>query len=154
MQLRESPQDHHWLYSIVPASWDQAKWWQVPLWTIFGNDDAGIFGERDPFFTHIPDNVADISFWGFVKWQARNPLHSLFWTVLRWDAGDNALILYARDETGSRFWFRAPQRTWHADQGKQLYVRLLAPFISYRGARWEIYAGWRIGGALGFALRK
>lgn len=143
----------HWLHRIVPDSYEDARWWQLPFWCVFGNDEAGIFGERDPYHT-ILGNPVDVSFWGFVKWQVRNPLHNLFWTVLRWDAGDNALILYARDETGSRFWFRAPQRTWHADQGKQLYVRLLAPFISYRGARWEIYAGWRIGGALGFALRK
>lgn len=143
----------HWLYRIIPATYADARWWQLPFWLAFGNDEAGIFGERDPYHT-ILGNPVSYSFVGFLKWWFRNPLHELFWTVLRWDAGDNALILYARDETGSRWWFRAPQRTWHADEGKQLYIRLLAPFISYRGARWEIYAGWRIGGALGFALRK
>jgi len=143
----------HWLHRIVPDSYEDARWWQLPFWCVFGNDEGGIFGERDPYHT-VNGIEPDISFWGFVKWQVRNPLHSLFWTVLRWDAGDNALILYARDETGSRWWFSAPQRTWHADEGKQLYIRLLAPFVSYRGAKWEIYAGWRIGGALGFAFRK
>ena len=143
----------HWLYRVIPARREDANFLTWLPWCLFGNDEGGIFGERDPYHT-VNGVEPDISLWGFVKWQVRNPLHNLFWTVLRWDAGNNALILYARDETGSRFWFRAPQATWHADQGKQLYIRLLAPFISYRGARWEIYAGWRIGGALGFALRK
>lgn len=143
----------HWLYRIIPARREDAGFLTWLPWALFGNDEGGIFGERDPYHT-VNGVEPDISFWGFLKWQVRNPLHNLFWTVLRWDAGNNALILYARDETGSRWWFRAPQRTWYADEGKQLYIRLLAPFISYRGAKWEIYAGWRIGGALGFALRK
>lgn len=145
--------DSHWLYRIVPDSYGAARWWQLPFWALFGNDEGGIFGERDPYHT-ILGNTVSYSFVGFLKWWFRNPLHNLFFHVLRWDCGNNALILYARDAAGSRWWFRAPQRTWHADEGKQLYIRLLAPFISYRGARWEIYAGWRIGGALGFALRK
>lgn len=144
---------NHWLYKIIPASRADVTLLTWLPWCLWGNDEGGIFGERDPYHTML-GNTVDVSFWGFVKWQVRNPLHNLFWTVLRWDCGDNALVLYARDETGSRWWFRGPQRTWHADQGKQFYIRLLAPFISYRGARWEIYAGWRIGGALGFALRK
>lgn len=143
----------HWLYRVIPARREDANFLTWLPWCLFGNDEGGIFGERDPYHT-ILGNPVDISFWGFLKWQVRNPMHNLFWTVLRWDAGDNALVLYARDETGSRWWFRAPQRTWHANQGKQIYIRLLAPFISYRGTRWEIYAGWRIGGALGFAFRR
>ena len=144
---------NHWLYKIIPASRADVTLLTWLPWCLWGNDEGGIFGERDPYHTML-GNPVSYSFLGFVKWWFRNPFHNLFWTVLRWDCGDNALILYARDETGSRWWFRAPQRTWHADQGKQIYIRLLAPFISYRGARWEIYAGWRIGGALGFALRK
>lgn len=145
----------HWLYRIIPARREDVTLLTWLPWALLGNDEGGIFGERDPYITQSNgERVPEISFWGFLKWQIRNPLHNLFWTVLRWDAGDNALIFYARDESGSRWWFRAPQRTWYADEGKQLYIRLLAPFISYRGARWEIYAGWRIGGALGFALRR
>lgn len=143
----------HWLYRIIPAARADISFLTAIPWALFGNDEGGIFGERDPYHTML-GNPVSYSFVGFLKWWFRNPLHNLFFHVLRWDCGDNALILYARDATGSRWWFRAPQRTWHADEGKQLYIRLLAPFVSYRGARWEIYAGWRIGGALGFALRK
>jgi len=143
----------HWLYRIVPASRGDVTFLAAIPWALFGNDEGGVFGERDPYHT-VLGNPVDLSFWGFVKWWVRNPFHNLFFHVLRWDAGDNALVLYARDENGSRWWFRAPQRTWHVENGPQFYVRLLAPFVSYRGLRWEIYAGWRIGGALGFALRK
>lgn len=145
----------HWLYKIIPGSRADVNLLTWLPWALFGNDEGGLFGELDPYYTHsYGARSPDISFWGFVKWWFRNPFHNLFFHVLRWDAGNNALVLYARDETGSRWFFRAPQRTWHADQGKQLYIRLLAPFVSYRGAKWEIYAGWRIGGALGFAFRK
>lgn len=147
---------NHWLYRIIPASRADATLLTAITWALFGNDEGGIFGERDPYFTRSNGvRVPDFSFWGFVKWTVRNPLHNLFFHVLRWDAGDNARVLYARDSQGSRWWFRAPQRTWFADSPEpQVLVRLSAPFFSYRGSKWEIYAGWRIGGALGFACRK
>lgn len=146
--------DSHWLHRIVPDSYEDARWWQLPFWMLFGNDEGGIFGERDPYHT-VLGNPVSYSFVGFLKWWARNPLHNVFWHVLRWDCGDNALVLYASDKTGSRWWFRGNQATWLVDNpDRQIYIRLLAPFVSYRGTSWEFYAGWRIHGALGFAFRR
>lgn len=145
----------HWLYKVVPPSWDDTNLLTMIPWNLFGNDEGGIFGEEDPYYTHSQGlRTPDISFLGFVKWWFRNPFHNLFFHTLKWDAGDNALVLYGCDGVASMKWFRGPQRTWLVDRGKQLQIRLLAPFISYRGTTWEFYAGWRIHGALGFAFRK
>lgn len=143
-----------WLYKLVPASRADVTILTAIPWALFGNDEGGVFGERDPYHT-VLGNPVSYTLAGFAKWWIRNPFHNLFWTVLKWDAGDNARILYARNANGSRWWFRAPQRTWYADSPEpQILVRLNAPFISYRGSKWELYAGWRINGSLGFACRR
>lgn len=144
----------HWLYRIIPASWAEANVLTAIPWALFGNDEGGIFGERDPYHTVLGEPL-DVSFVGFLRWWKRNSFHNLVWHTLKWDAGDNALVLYARDETGSRFWFRAPQKTWYVEEQRpQLYIRLVAPLISWRGQKWEGYLGWRHSGALGVAWRK
>lgn len=144
----------HWLHRIIPDTRADMSFFTAIPWALLGNDEGGIFGERDPYHT-VLGNPVTFTLWGFIRWWFRNPFHNLFFHVLRWDQGDNALILYAKDSTGSRWWFRAPQNTWHAQAPeRQVYIRLLAPFFSYRGTKWEAYAGWRIKGALGFALRK
>lgn len=98
--------DSHWLHRVVPDTYEDATFLTWLPWMLFGNDEGGVFGERDPYHT-ILGNPVSYSLGGFLKWWIRNPLHNLFFHVLRWDCGDNALVLYARDETGSRWWFRA-----------------------------------------------
>ena len=105
----------HWLYKIIPRhrrilkSW---RFWQFPLWALFGNDDDGIFGEEPTsgsawinkydmkytstrLDTHIDEHGikvthavpgnwdhGELSFKRFLLWNLRNPLHNLFFYVL------------------------------------------------------------------------
>ena len=74
----------NWLYVVIPPNKESAAWWNIITWAIFGNDEDGIFGERSGVSGY--DGIAP-SFWQFVKWTTRNPLHNLFWHVLVWPGG-------------------------------------------------------------------
>lgn len=54
------------------------------IWAFFGNDEDGQWGQRSgvPGYDGQPDSL-----WLRVCWWFRNPLHNLFFHVLRWPGG-------------------------------------------------------------------
>ena len=143
----------HWLNKIVPASRVEASGLTVMTWVIFGNDDSGIFGQRDNW-SYLPGN-GEHTFWTALRWWIRNPFHNLTWHVLARDTS-NALVLAERPaQPGKTPPYRRPHdRNWLAE-GSQ-YQSLREPFfISWRGNGWQTYIGLREnGGRLGMAFKR
>jgi hypothetical protein len=63
------------------------------LWAIFGNDKDGMWGQRsgEPGY-----DGKSFSIWLWICWQARNPCHELFHTVLRKPPGEGWFISVPR----------------------------------------------------------
>ncbi|NVO13917.1 MAG: hypothetical protein HXX10_07760 [Rhodoplanes sp.] len=142
------------IYSLIPASRADARWYSWLAWALFGNDEDGACGERSgvpTYGTTIPE--ADRVTWRqFARWQARNPAANLFVHALAWVRPEQ-LVLY--EAPPARWWVSHPPINWAAfTPNPQIVVAVLPPFISWRVAGWEGYLGWRCGGELGACFRR
>lgn len=148
----------HWLYKIIPLYREDTKWWNYPLWLIFGNDDDGIFGEgTNVWWSEWVHKKA--SLWTATKWWFRNPFKNLVKYVLNWKKDQvRVLVQYLDLPTGSKgwkFWFKRSQFLWVDAATKQFSVVLSPPLIQGRGiAGMEFYLGFKADGSFGAALRK
>lgn len=56
----------------------------IILWSVFGNNEDGLWGQRGG----RPDwHGKSFSIGRFVTWWIRNPAHNLCWHVLKWQGG-------------------------------------------------------------------
>ncbi len=135
----------HWLYSVVPPSYEKAKGLSLITWAIFGNDEDGIFGERSSVPTYGKQSVRN-----FGRWWMRNPFHNLCAHVLRWQTS-KAFVLV--ESPGKNHFHERTHRNW-VTPGRQFQITLVPVFVSWRTDTWEGYLGWREDGALGIAMRR
>ena len=141
------------------ALWEQAfsptmpPWWAVPLWLLIGNADDGPYG-RYAAQHMTEDRFLPIDWKAAWQWWLRNPAHNLFCRAL------------AIPYTKQRVVFGTPAAApgakmfWPVDGGVLVLLNG-GPFISFRNASVELYAGFRPRpgngspyGALGFTIRK
>ena len=148
----------HWVATLVPASWHECKFWQIPFWVLFGNDEDGPMGERSGVtgFQGVAPSLAV-----FLKWQARNPLHNLWFQTLAVPLWWSVCLIGTPDERN--YW---PGRKSGLDgvevEGAGLIIALNPlPYLAFRTTSWEGYFGYRPQkqksgrriGAFGIALR-
>lgn len=148
----------HWLYTFVPRHRCQIRPFDVGhwmLWSLFGNDDDGIFGE-EPTANFRAD--APPTFCKAFLWNWRNPLHNFCfyvigsadrcndeWTLIRLTPSHSELCVY-----------RPRASTVFAGNRSSFYLGLhgLKPFLSTRIV-WSdcyesrFYIGWRCRGNFG-----
>jgi hypothetical protein len=150
----------HLLYHIMPPSFDQIHWYDLPRWTTWnlaGNDDDGIFGERQsvPYSTNITTGT-------FLKWTARNPLHNCFFYTIGsagWTNHYSLALLQIDSREGAQF--LSPDRGRVSGQGRfsfrfalhdyKPFFALNLPFTPSR--RFEFYLGWRERGNFGIKFK-
>lgn len=134
---------------MIPATRAEARGLRVVLWALFGNDDGGLYGERDHNWV-VNLGRGERTLKTAILWWLRNPLHNLFWHVLDWPAS-TALVL--KDMPG--FWFVLRPPTQWLSHEPHAQVTIWPIYIGWRGTKWEGYFGWRgTAGRLGFALRR
>jgi hypothetical protein len=136
-------------WRVVPAARsDVASPLGALLWALYGNDDGGLYGERDAWGMFLlPEEMTAAT---ALRWWLRNPLHNLFWHVLAWPA-DRAFVLF--DAPAGGFCYYRRPRQW-LGLGNQAQVTLAPPFAACRLGRFEAYLGFRDhDGRLGFACR-
>lgn len=141
--------DKYWLYKIIPRNILTSRIWQLPFWTIWGNDDDGIYGEQTTAgdWTKLP-----IGFRRFVAWQLRNPLHNFTFYIIgfAWRAKLQKpvrKILYLKGHPSPDMVFP------FLGQGFSVQTYDNFPLISFRTSLLEGYIGWRERGNLGMKLR-
>lgn len=125
---------NHWLYKVVPTSRAEATGWRKITWALFGNDQGGLFGERDHFAERY---VADGPSFGLAAlWWLRNPAANLFKVVLRWPHDPMRVLFEVAKGRGVRFWFEREQEKW-VDPGDpsvwQFTIAAVPPGFFYRG---------------------
>jgi hypothetical protein len=148
------------LYHVIPPSIDDIRWYDLPRWTTWnlaGNDDDGIFGERQlmPYSTNISTST-------FLKWTVRNPFHNCFfytmgsagWTnhyslaLVDVDSGEGTRFVspdQGRLSGGGRFGFRFALHDYKP------FLGLNIPYLPKH--RFEFYLGWRERGNFGIKLK-
>lgn len=161
----------HWLYKIVPRYFCDIKWYEIHkyiLWAMAGNQEDGIFGEEissgRPWLSQwgakLEDNIefhpGEITFWRFVRWQIRNPLHNFMFYVIgiTWMKNISQTTVINTGKIPNVVPSVWPQ----GDEGLAIVLRAkVLPFISFRkvigSRRLETYAGWRERGNFGLAFR-
>lgn len=158
----------HWLYRIVPRHRTQIRWYDLGHWTswsLFGNDDDGIFGEEPTadFRKCSPPSVGKALAWAY-----RNPTHNFCFYVIG-SAGrvnDEFTLLRLTPHYQEAFVYRPQATTVFAGKRSSLYLALHGgkPFLSSRivwsnTREGRFYIGWREKGNFGvrfnpFARRK
>lgn len=150
------------LYKIIPRHRCQIEWYDFghwTTWTLFGNDDGGIFGEDDPspYCPEYPYGGGKA-----VSWWLRNPLHNFCYYVIGNATRNNSeLALLALSPKGIEFFRYTPAgyRVFaHRKGGLLIALHGGKPLISlkipygpaYRG---EFYIGWRYRGNFGIKFR-
>lgn len=137
----------------VPAIYPGPRDLRIIAWALFGNDEGGIYGERD--LNWVAAGNTSQTLWTALRWWKRNPFHNLTWHVLSWKR-DRSFVLYQnpphKSTLSSGMFYRDPTN-WVVD-GPQFQATLLPMFVSWRTERYEGYAGWRENGVLGFAARR
>lgn len=144
----------HWLYRVIPASRSAvAGPFSWLSWAFFGNDDGGIFGERDHYGAYFPELKP--SLWLAVQWWCRNPAANLFKVVLAWKRDPVRILAQWLQGSGWSFWInRTPQEKWIGD-GPQFTLAAIPPGIAWkRLIGTEGYLGWHSSGWFGMAFRR
>lgn len=110
------------------------------IWAIFGNQEDGIWGDKN----WNPNDSRDISY--AIGWWVRNPFHNLTWHVI-------GIVGLPFKRYG-----KYPQDVFAPVEGWNYAVIIFLgfiplPFISYWSARLgKLYIGWRERGAFGITL--
>lgn len=154
--LVEEAQEH-WLYTVIPRHRDQIRWYDLghwTTWTLFGNDDDGIFGEEPS--SHWRQNEP-IHGRRALTWGLRNPLHNFCFHVIgSASRKQNALIFVKASDEGIESFKYLPQAdTVFAGSKRGFYLALHGwkPFVSLAltvGQRQgKFYIGWRERGNFG-----
>lgn len=134
---------------LVPPTRSQASGlWLFP-WALYGNDDGGLYGERDWNWTTNLGNTEQ-TFSTALRWWLRNPLHNLMFHVLTWER-PQALVAF--ELPPFKGWHSRAARNWATPSGPSAQLVLAPFFFSWRAVGMEGYIGWREGGTFGAALR-
>ena len=148
----------HCLYRIIPPHRRCIRWYDIghiTTWMLFGNDDNGIFGEKQ-YDMYCPEQKPSIS--KAARWWIRNPFHNFCFYVIGSAERVNSEIdlLKVSQDNFSCMTYRPIGKTVFAGEGSSFYLALHGgkPFISLRflyfnSWRTEIYLGWREKGNFG-----
>ena len=98
------------------------------LWAFFGNDDGGLYGERDYFaqFNYEP------TLWVGIRWWLRNPMANLMKVVLAWKRDPMRVLVQWSAGDGWRFWHERPQEKWLGTM-PQFTLAAIPPGVVWRG---------------------
>lgn len=150
----------HPLYHVIPrhrsqiACHDILRWM---LWTLFGNDDDGIFGEESARFQ--PDVEPSLA--KAIAWNLRNPLHNFcFYIIGSAESVNSAFTLLEVSAKGVKAYTYEPEATTvFAGEQSSLYLALHGgkPFVSIcwnwnDSMQSKFYLGWRCRGNFGAKL--
>jgi hypothetical protein len=97
----EMDPEAHRLYQLIPPHRDVIVWYDVGhwcTWTLFGNDDDGIFGEG-PCAHYRQDQPNDYA--KALAWGCRNPLHNFCFYVIGSAYRKNSGFTVLRPGSGS-----------------------------------------------------
>lgn len=145
----------HWLYDYIPENRDEIaphqgdKWL---AWAILGNDDDGIFGEKNAH------DEAPLTCGRALSYQLRNPLHNFcFYVIGTADKQNDELDLLKITQHGMCVChYHEVGTTVFADKNTSFYLGLhgAKPFISLRlrylpERQFDFYFGWRERGNFG-----
>lgn len=136
-------------FNLVPASVSRITLLSAVPWMLYGNDDGGLYGERDWNWVYNLGHTEPTFKTAFLWW-LRNPLHNLMFHVLRWER-DTALVAF--ECPPMKAWHERPARNWVTESGPSAQLVLVPFFFSWRAFGMEGYIGWREGGTPGMALR-
>ena len=149
----------YWLYKVIPRHRSQVYWFDLPhwiSWSLFGNDDDGIFGES---ITAQFNNKDKVGIKRAVKWGIRNPLHNFtFYTIgqAQFPPQSELTLFSAAPDNFEVFKYTSEARTVFASKFSSFYLGLHGwkPFISTRvryfsKRQLEFYVGWRERGNFG-----
>lgn len=157
--VRAKAADHS-LYRVVPASIKLIRWYDAPgwmTWNLAGNDDDGIFGERQaiPYST----NISTVT---FMRWTTRNPLHNCFFYTMGsagWTNHHGFAVADIASGERPRFFTLDKGRIAGAGRfGVRFAFHDYKPFFSLNlpytpSRRFEMYLGWRERGNFGMKLK-
>lgn len=145
----------HWLYDYIPenrAAIGEREGARQLAWALLGNDDDGIFGEKDPKFKGAPCCLQALN------WQLRNPLHNFCFYVIgtAYKENDELDILKITGKGVCVLHYHAIAKTIFPDENSCFYLGLHGgkPFMSLRirytaSRQLDLYAGWRERGNFG-----
>ncbi len=156
IQQRREKALNHWLYKVIPRHRSQIRWYDLGhwvTWTLFGNDDDGIFGEEPTSGYKTRRNVSGLRAFA---WTLRNPLHNLGFYVLGSANRENsefALVQLAEDNS-KLLNYKAKADTVFAGEKSSFFLGFHGwkPFLSLRlryGRQLDFYFGWRERGNFG-----
>lgn len=148
----------HWLYHLIPRHKDQLYWFDLGhwiSWSLFGNDDDGIFGEMPTANFKVQSPISSKL---ALRWGMRNPLHNFsFYIIGSADKANNEVII-AQIQKDRREFFTYYPKARHVlcSNGSSFLLALhgYKPFIAVRLGRVESYFGWRERGNFGIKLRR
>lgn len=144
----------HWLYAVVPRHSSQIHWYDAGhwlSWSLFGNDDDGIFGEECDYKPDLSIGIAKAS-----HWYLRNPFHNFCFYVIGSASRDNPefLLLKLTNQGVDGWHYNSPSNFGNKGTSFMTALHGGKPFISLRIA-WtpnkisEFYLGWRERGNFG-----
>jgi hypothetical protein len=148
----------HWLYKIVPRHRCQIRWYDVGhwcTWTLFGNDDDGIFGEES---TAHYRPYQKVNFGKALAWKCRNPFHNFCFYVIGSAHRRNSELTILKLTSNDSYAFRYKHEALTVLPFDQSYFFLAfhggKPFISWRliysrRRCFDFYLGWRCRGNFG-----
>jgi hypothetical protein len=148
----------HWLYHFIPRHRCQIQWYDIGHWTtwsLFGNDDDGIFGEE---LTAYYRPQQSIGIFKAIRWNLRNPFHNFCFYVIGSAYSENSEFIFLKCNQYQIEVFKY-KNTNQSNFGGDQTSFLLAlhggkPFISLRLAysekyKGDFYLGWRERGNFG-----
>jgi len=150
------------LYKVIPRHRSQIQWYDGlhwVSWTLFGNDDGGIFGEDNPhpYCPSYPFGIGKT-----LSWNLRNPLHNFCYYVIgSADRNNSEIILLELSPQGCGAFNYSPcaSRVFASRQGGILlalhggkpFFSLKIPYTCCHHG--EFYLGWRYRGNFGVKFR-
>lgn len=152
------PAAEHALYQVIPRHRKQIKSgdiFHLAMWSFFGNDDDGIFGEQPSsnYKTELKPGVKRALSWGL-----RNPLHNFtFYVIGSADKPPGKKhVLLALGRNKPRL-FNQPDTEQYVFYEKDLSLLLVShggrPFFSFSLPFLQGYIGWRERGNFGLSLK-
>ena len=145
----------HPIYAVVPRHRCQIYWFDLPhwvTWSLFGNDDDGVFGERANYRLGTPPTYSKAFCWWW-----RNSFHNFtFYVIGSAHRQNSQLIVLGLSSEGLRLFEYRPVGTHiHHGQGSSVLFAFHGgkPFLSMRLAhdhyKGDFYVGWRKRGNFG-----
>ncbi len=149
----------HPLYNIIPRHRCQVRWYDLPhwiTWSLFGNDDDGIFGEE---VTAKYKPEMPVSSCKAFRWFCRNPFHNFTFYVIgsAYRKNGELDILRINGPRVSAGHYRCPGKTNFPSKKCSCFFIAFhggKPFVSLRmihskTRKTDIYFGWRSRGNFG-----